>query len=86
MTEGYMYIVAPSHTFDVDLTGGMFRKDRAVSIIALDMRGDYGQVPFWIDEVVVRSWRDALSGLPGCERCGIGLGYWCEYPVQERLR
>lgn len=67
-----------------------FRKQRGA---AFDVYDNVAQkkVPFWIDDIVVKSWKDGLGSLPGCERCGggtltqpWGLRDFCEYPLQQR--
>lgn len=87
---GGSFTVNPtSYGFSVDLKAVGFRKVRGVVFGVYDNVGAHG-VPFWIDDVVVRSWKGVLS-LPGCERCGggtltqpWGLRDLCEYPIQKR--
>lgn len=80
----YILMESKSFSFYVDLTSGNFKKYRAVSIKVMDY-DTFQFIPFWIDDIKVRSWKGALD-LPGCERCGDEMKAWCEYPPIERPR
>lgn len=78
----YAIIELSSYSFDVDLTKRDFKKFRAVSIYVMDY-GAFKYIPFWIDNIKVRSQKGVLD-FPGCERCGADMEWWCEYPPQAR--
>lgn len=91
VTDGSYFTVSPTaYGFDVDLKAVGFRKQRGVVFSVWDNVGGK-RVPFWVDGIVVRSWKDGLKGLPGCERCSSRsltqppLTGFCEYPVQLRV-
>lgn len=77
-------LVPTSYSFDLDLTSFGYRKQRAMSFYLWD-NVKQARVPFWIDDLVVRSWKDSLGGLSGCERCGKFYSWFCEYPRQVRV-
>lgn len=78
-----IFMEAPSFSFTLDLASKGFKKYRTLSIFIIDY-GTLQYIPFWVDTIVVRSWGDALEQLPGCERCGYQMSYFCEYPIQDR--
>lgn len=77
-------ITPTSYSFDVDLKSFGYRKQRAMSLYLWD-NVKQERIPFWIDNLVVKSWKDSLGGLPGCERCGKFYSWFCEYPRQVRV-
>lgn len=78
----YVLLESPSYSYDIDLTGDEFKKYRLVSIHVLDY-GSFQYIPFWIDNIKVKSWKGSLA-IPGCERCGEDMKLWCEYPPIKR--
>lgn len=75
-------VEAHSYSFDIDLAQKGFTRYRSVSIYVMDY-GIFQYIPFWIDNIKVRSWKGSLE-LPGCERCGTDLNSWCQYPPLDR--
>lgn len=76
----------PAHRFMLNASAYGFEKYKAFTIKVVE-KATFRDLPFQIDNLVLRSWgerRHGGLGFPACERCGKFFSDMCEYPQQLR--